>query len=169
MLVRGRFLFRSGTFDSVGASSVVVSFPNFCKQKQFASPCVCYCSRSHSKSNKQTVWWPWLTFGGLLAGFATFKLNSKNSISAYAAEIDSRSPFIGSNSRRAGGSSKRGSFNFVADVVDVVGNAVVYIERLGKLVIFYWQLLFCRMRLNLDWLASILMTSFANQDLLRSE
>jgi len=87
-------------------------------------------SQNNSNKNNNGTFWPWLSVGGILAAFFAYKLDDKNTV--LAAVLDQRSPFEGSSPPTPGGSSKRKTYNFVADVVDRVGNAVVYIERLGK-------------------------------------
>ncbi|XP_076820498.1 serine protease HTRA1-like [Clavelina lepadiformis] len=69
---------------------------------------------------------------GFAAGYITFDALKCRHSQTLAAELDPKSPFRGSGNRGNIG-NRRKAFNFVADVVEVAGPAVVYIERLQKI------------------------------------
>ena len=104
------------------------------RKRIFQAGSVSYCTttKRYSRRNKNQNFWPWLSFGGVIFGYLSIELLHKKRLTAFAAEYDVKTPFQGSASARPSGSSKRAAYNFVADVVDIAGNAVVYIERLQK-------------------------------------
>ncbi|XP_078484110.1 serine protease HTRA1-like [Ciona intestinalis] len=84
-----------------------------------------YSHHDNSNHGKYGKWTLAFGVGGALAVFAAHKSNDNK---ASAARYDPSSPFLGAGN--TGGNTRRGAFNFVADVVQVAGPAVVHIERL---------------------------------------
>ena len=105
-------------------------------------PC-CYSSivlyhkqtKNNFKTKHKNTYWPWLSVSGLFVGFLSLKVYFQK-CTVSASEIDPKSSIFQPVKSGTGGSSKRSVYNFVADVVDIVGNAVVYIERQQRFVSF---------------------------------
>uniref|UniRef100_H2Z5M8 Serine protease HTRA2, mitochondrial n=1 Tax=Ciona savignyi TaxID=51511 RepID=H2Z5M8_CIOSA len=82
-------------------------------------------SENSNGENKNSKWKVAICVTGALGAYITHKSRS-NHVSA--ARYDPSSPFRGAGN--TGSNTRRGAFNFIADVVQVAGPAVVHIERL---------------------------------------
>lgn len=84
----------------------------------------------HYNDSRTAKRWSWkcFTLGGL---FVAYCVKAKRHHVARAAEGDPHSMSAGSGGVRSG-ASRRGIYNFIADVVQKSSPAVVHLERMGK-------------------------------------